>query len=257
MSHPTSGHYFEYCEKPIKGIKNREKICYNENIFNETDACRPSIPANIMAPKLQVKQIAPTVRVWTDSGSGADKDGSFWTASEIQLQNDFKLLGEISCIGSYSNACHSMILVQDSKESILVEPVRTEVIWTNEGSDADSDLTIYRLFPPSDQYKCLGGAVVASSTFQPDLSKYNRCVKVEYLKDVGLDAISWDARRSGAWRSFAAYNIAVTNQTVAIGTFYGVDNYNFDATLTSVSVPTLKKKPCRLHLNKIYCNSFI
>ena len=120
VSHPTSGHYFEYCEKPIKGIKNREKICYNENIFNETDACRPSIPANIMAPKLQVKQIAPTVRVWTDSGSGADKDGSFWTASEIQLQNDFKLLGEILCIGSYSNACHSMILVQDSKESILV-----------------------------------------------------------------------------------------------------------------------------------------
>ena len=200
------------------------------------------MPANIMALKLQVTKIIPTVRVWTDSGPGADKDGSFWTASEIQLQNDFKLLGEISCIGSYSNACHSMILVQDSGESILVEPVRTEVIWTDEGSGADSDLTIYRLLPPSDQYtsKCLGGAVVASLTSQPDLSKY-RCVKVEYLKDVGLDAISWDARGSGAWRSFAAYNIAVTDQTVAIGTFYGVDNYNFDATLTSVSVPTLKK----------------
>ena len=138
------------------------------------------MPANITALKLQVTQIIPTVRVWTDS------DGSFWTASEIQLQNDFKLLGEISCIGSYSNAWHSIILVQDSGESILVEPVRTEVIWTDEGSGADSDLTIYRLLPPSDQYtsKCLGGAVVASLTSQPDLSKY-RCVKVEYLKDVG------------------------------------------------------------------------
>ena len=196
--------------------------------------------ANIIVPKIQVKQITPTVRVWTDSGSGADKDGSFWTASETQLQNDFKLLGEISCIGSYSNACHSMILVQDSGENILVEPIRTEVIWTDAGSGADSDVTIYRLIPPSDQYKCLGGAVVASLASQPDLSKY-RCVKVDYLKDVGLDAIAWDDRGSGAWRSFAAYNIAVTDQTVAIGTFYGVDNYNIDATLISVSVPSLKK----------------
>ena len=69
---------------------------------------------NTIVSKIQVKQITPTERVWTDSESGADKNGSFWTASEMQLQNDFKLLGEISCIGSYSNACHSMILVQDS-----------------------------------------------------------------------------------------------------------------------------------------------
>ena len=121
-----------------------------------------------------------------------------------------------------------------------MEPIRTEVIWTDEGSGADSDLIIYRLIPPSDQYKCLGGAVVASLTSQPDLSKY-RCAKVDYLKDVGLNAIAWDDRGTDAYRNFAAYNIAVTDQTIAIGTFYGVDKHNVDETLTSVSVPTLKK----------------
>ena len=74
---------------------------------------------------------------------------------------------------------------------------------------------------------------------KPVLSKY-RCVKIDYLEEVGLDAIAWDDRGSGAYRSFAAYNIKVTDETVDIGTFYGADNHNFDATLLSIVVPVLK-----------------
>ena len=146
------------------------KICYYGSTCKETDACHLSYyqPANIIPPKIQIKRITPSQRVWKDSGSGAYKDGSFWTASETQLENDYKLLGEMSCVGSYSTACQSMILVKE-QENILIEPTGTEVIWTDGGSGAHVHVAIYRLVSPSDQFKCLGAVVIASATTQPDL----------------------------------------------------------------------------------------
>ena len=74
----------------------------------------------------------------------------------------------MSCVGSYSTACQSMILVKE-QENILIEPTGTEVIWTDAGSGAHVHVAIYRLVSPSDQFKCLGAVVIASATTQPDL----------------------------------------------------------------------------------------
>ena len=63
-------------------------------------------------------RIDPTIRIWHDAGSGANRDGSFWTRSNII--NGFYLLGDAVCEGHGS--CKKLILVKDlSSENILTQ----------------------------------------------------------------------------------------------------------------------------------------
>ena len=56
-------------------------------------------------------------KIWDDSGSGADKDGSFWG---IYSSNGFYPLGDAVCRGHGS--CKSLIRVKDiSSENILTQ----------------------------------------------------------------------------------------------------------------------------------------
>ena len=57
-----------------------------------------------------------TYKIWDDSGSGADKDGSFWKA----FASGFYSLGDAVCLGWSS--CKNLILVRDvSSENILTQ----------------------------------------------------------------------------------------------------------------------------------------
>ena len=74
-------------------------------------------------------------KIWDDSGSGADKDGSFWG---IYSSNGFYPLGDAVCRGHGS--CKSLIRVKDiSSENILTQegfdigirnPYKGQLIYT-------------------------------------------------------------------------------------------------------------------------------
>lgn len=118
----------------------------------------------------------PSKLIWNDRGSGADKDGSFWEAS-IPKFNRYRLLGDAACGQSneITSPCESILMILDNNDGVVKAPVKSERIWTDAGSGADQDVSIWRLVPPSG-YKCLGMAAVRRHNPGPDLQNY-RCVK--------------------------------------------------------------------------------
>ena len=116
----------------------------------------------------------PSKWIWKDWGSGSDMDGSFWEAS---IFGKYKLLGDTACgqSNSITNPCESILMVKDNDDNLVKTPVKSERIWTDAGSGADHDVSIWRLVPPSG-YKCLGMAAVRRHNPGPNLQNY-RCVK--------------------------------------------------------------------------------
>ena len=199
-------------------------------------------PVCFLDSKLQLTRTSPSELVWNDKGGGSKKDGSFWTVPRNQLTNGWKMLGETCCeqSNSVNTPCSSTILVKEnSGENILKQPVSVTQIWNDHGSHAKKDVAIYRLNPPSG-YKCLGMVAVASHSTQPDLSKY-RCVKNEYVHEVGLARVIWDDHGSHSKKDFTAYEYETTQDTVAMGTFYGANNYDYDEHLKFTIVHSIAK----------------
>ena len=189
-----------------------------------------------LGPKLQITRTQPTQRVWNDAGSDGDMDGSFWTVPG--WMGGYYLLGDTSC--SFPNwmetPCDSIVLVKDNGDDLVREPIDSKKIWDDSGSGADSDVSIYGLYPP-EGYKCLGMAAVGSYS-APDLEKY-RCVKEDYVEQVPLQSLIYIDNGSGATNDFASYSIQVTKETFSMGLFFGVRNHDVGPTIDSTKVDTL------------------
>ena len=110
---------------------------------------------------LEYIEIRPEKQVWTDDGSKAAHEVSFWSLSESQInaKSNFKLLGDTVC--NQRTVCQNIVMVKDisTAQNVLEAPLDSELVWKDLGSGATANLAIYRLTPPSG-YKCLGYAIV-------------------------------------------------------------------------------------------------
>ena len=176
-------------------------------------------------PFFSAVYIKPAIQIWNDSGSGARMKTSFWTASNNQLQHDYKLLGDSVCNGR--SQCEPLLAIKDIKENVdgLKEPVNFEYFWHDENSGADNSVKVYRLIPP-DGFQCLGYVAVDSYDKKPDLNKY-RCVNEKYLQPVKYSKVLWEDSGSGVPADFAAYSLQSTSTSLQSGTFIGETNHNF------------------------------
>ena len=87
-----------------------------------------------------------------DKGMRARKDVAFWRVSNGQP--DFCSLGDIATEG-WGKPRSSAILVKQLKSGALVKPTSFTRVWIDKGSNARSDIAIFKMNAPSG-YKCLG-----------------------------------------------------------------------------------------------------
>jgi len=80
-------------------------------------------------------------QVWKDSGSGAAKDGSFWTA--IPPDNNYKCIGSVSQLNH--NAKPSLPNYRCVHKSLTDKIVTSAIVWSDKGTGADQQVSIFSL----------------------------------------------------------------------------------------------------------------
>ena len=105
--------------------------------------------------------------IWSDRGSGANKDVSIWRPVDIEY--GFFPLGDTAS-GRYGKPVIPSITVSAGVSGALARPISYGHIWNDRGSGADRDVRIVKLIPPTG-YTCLGDVAVPHYG-APDLNKY-------------------------------------------------------------------------------------
>ena len=125
---------------------------------------------NELSYRLDTKQSCDLIRRWTDSGSGADRDGKFFIPS---VENNFYIIGGFGAqSGKKSNCITTVSIPPDNPADtpvLLVGPIDWKMIWNDEGSGAEKDGSMWEAIPPDSNYRCLG-TVPQAGYKKPDVT---------------------------------------------------------------------------------------
>ena len=102
--------------------------------------------------------------IWADKGSGADQDGSFWKA--IPPSSEYRCLGSVPQAGYGKPSIATYRCVHSS----LTQPVSiSELVWSDKGSGADKDVTLFKL-PNTGSFVAVSGKASQADVFdiKPD-----------------------------------------------------------------------------------------
>jgi DNA segregation ATPase FtsK/SpoIIIE-like protein len=80
-------------------------------------------------------------QIWKDSGSGAAKDGSFWTA--IPPDNNYKCIGSVSQL--FHNKKPNLPNYRCVHVSLTDKIVANNIIWSDKGTGADQQVSVFSL----------------------------------------------------------------------------------------------------------------
>ena len=97
--------------------------------------------------------------IWKDKGSGARKDGSMWEA--IPPDSNYKCLGSIPQNGYEKPVLSNYRCVH---VSLTEKIVSNSVIWSDKGSGADKEVTIFRL-PNTNSFVAVKGRIEQIETY--------------------------------------------------------------------------------------------
>jgi len=168
--------------------------------------------------RLETKLTCKQKLTWSDKGSGADLDGFFFTPS---AESSYYIIGGYASRTGGANAKKCVISVRPSKSNpeetpeLLVPPSDWSLIWTDKGSGADTDGSMWHGVPPGKGYKCLG-SVAQKGYKKPVLSNY-RCVHSGLTKKIQNKSIVWTDKGSGADRDVTVFNLPNSKSFFAVG----------------------------------------
>lgn len=156
-------------------------------------------------------------QVWTDSGSGADKDGAFY---KPRVPEGFFSIGDYGQ-SNYSTPRRAVVVVkavnEDPNDPLLKAPIDYALIWKDTGSGASKDGSFWQPVPP-DGYVCIG-SVVQHGYSKPQRPDY-RCLRYDQVERGSTAGLIWNDRGSGADNDVEVYALRGTN------VIYAQDNYN-------------------------------
>jgi hypothetical protein len=184
---------------------------------------------------------------WSDAGSGADEDGSFY---HPVAPEGFHVLGSIGIRKAASafdpNGRVAALCVKaahpDSAKPALMPPTGYQWIWDDKGSGADRDGSCWRpIAPPG--YAALGDVFVEGYA-APSLS-YVMCVATELVGEGQVGERVWSDGGSGASTDFCSWEVGTSQAyrdtsdgLFAVNSFTGSGLY--DKPSTSVVANTLR-----------------
>jgi len=168
--------------------------------------------------RLETKLTCKQKLTWSDKGSGADLDGFFYTPS---AESSYYIIGGYASRKGDPNSKKCVISVRPSKNNpedtpeLLVPPTDWSLIWTDKGSGADADGSMWNGVPPGKEYKCLG-SVMQRGYKKPVLSNY-RCVYSGLTKKIQNKSIVWTDKGSGADRDVTVFSLPNSKSFFAVG----------------------------------------
>jgi len=168
--------------------------------------------------RLETKLTCKQKLTWSDKGSGADLDGFFFTPS---AESSYYIIGGYASRTGDPNSKKCVISVRQSKNNpeetpeLLVPPSDWSLIWTDKGSGANKDGSMWHGVPPSKYYKCLG-SVMQKGYKKPVLSNY-RCVHSGLTKKIQNNSIVWTDKGSGADRDVTVFKLPNSKSFFAVG----------------------------------------
>jgi len=168
--------------------------------------------------RLETKLTCTQKLTWSDKGSGANLDGFFYTPS---AESSYYIIGGYASRKGDANSKKCVISVRQSENNpkgtpeLLVSPSDWSLIWTDKGSGADTDGSMWNGVPPGKEYKCLG-SVVQKGYKKPVLSNY-RCVHSGLTKIIQNKSIVWTDKGSGADRDVTVFNLPNSKSFFAVG----------------------------------------
>ncbi len=133
-----------------------------------------NIKITLTEQPLIVQVTSTHTRIWTDSGSGSDMD---WSFHRPKPETGFAVLGDIAYWEHGMPARKTLTVKKD--QTGVAKPIGYNKIWTDVGSDADSDVSIWTPVAP-DGFTCLGDVAMGSHSSQPSTDLI-RCIKNDFL----------------------------------------------------------------------------
>ncbi|ANW18409.1 Vps62-related protein [Streptomyces clavuligerus] len=200
--------------------------------------------------------IAPTAtywNIWNDRGSRAHSDVSIF---EPRVKPFFADIGQKGfTLGHVARRSHDDIngksatvmplYVSVHPPELFAPPVRWDLVWTDRGSGAHSDASIWRPVPPPG-YVALGDVCVRGYN-APSLPDY-RCVKNgdvrghTYVREATIGGCIWNDRGTGSGSSVSLWSITPPNyppdnvERLILGVDTFVANSNHDKPTRTVYV---------------------
>ncbi|WP_085712769.1 MULTISPECIES: Vps62-related protein [unclassified Pseudomonas] len=176
-------------------------------------------------------------RIWDNTGSKS-KPGSFWRPTPApDLLPGYFPLGDLVVSGRDNiNDRQVMAVVREGdpqnagtgKGPALSRPDDYQWVWSDSGSRANGDCSVWRPIPP-EGYVALG-MVCSNDSSKPSFNAV-RCVRADLVVASSANALVWSDKGSGADRDFSTWSIKPPTAPAgeiffAPGTFIGVRGYS-------------------------------
>lgn len=165
-------------------------------VFVEKAVAQTAVSSDL----IEVDFVRAVKAIWDDDGSGANEDVSFWRPTP---EFGFHAVGDHAKRG-YDGPSVGIMVVREIQPGILAVPTGYSLIWTDEGSGADDDGSLWQPnCPPG--YSALGH--VANIGHQaPDVNEI-RCVSDKVLVDGDPGGFLWDDKGAGSDDDVSVWSI--------------------------------------------------
>jgi|APSaa5957512535_1039671.scaffolds.fasta_scaffold55716_2 hypothetical protein len=187
--------------------------------------------ASVPAPVLEGQLSLQAVRVcnyqlsYVDKGSGGKIDGSFYLPG---IPDGYAMIGAYAQ-GNYDKPSDCILAVKPANEqsiSLLQIPGNWNRVWTDKGSGASMDGSIWHPTPQSNNYVCLG-SIAKKGYKQPNLSNYV-CVHRCLVESIPVNYPVWSTKGTGSKQKTNVYKLHNSNS------FFAVPGKNSPASLTDI-----------------------
>ncbi len=166
--------------------------------------------------RLETKKACQVAQVWRDDGSGAKLDGYFFYTV---TKDGFYVIGGYGTQNDKSGK-HCVTVVREADDNpagtpaLLAAPISWKLIWTDRGTGANKDGSMWHGVPPSNDFVCLGSIPQAGYN-RPYLPNY-RCVHTTLVEEITTGALLWSDRGSNGREQVSIFKLPVSGSFVAV-----------------------------------------
>lgn len=175
-------------------------------------------------PRLAFSTTSSFTEVWSDKGSGADTDGTFYRTNP---PDGFFSIGDYGQ-SNYKEPSGTVLVIQaiddDPNNPLLKPPTGFAQIVNDKGSGADQDGSFWYPLPPAGYVSI--GSVVQQGYNPPTIQNY-RCLRLDQVEKGSNGGLIYADHGSGADEDMSIFRLDVTNVIWAqkgyqdpIGPFY-------------------------------------
>jgi hypothetical protein len=166
--------------------------------------------------RLDKKESCDLIKRWSDSGSGADRDGNFYIPA---VENNVYIIGGFGAQSRNKSNCVTTVSIPANNPAdapvLLVTPIDWKMIWNDEGSGADKDGSMWEaISPDGNNYRCIG-TVPQAKHKKPDVPNY-RCVHNSLTEKIVSNELIWSDIGSNAAKKVTMLKLPNTNSFIAV-----------------------------------------